>query len=144
MAFYYFYIWNLYLQVYSLEAEMIERTFDYRIVNRLKGTWRIIVSSDVFYLLETNGKEALGLWSLHKYDDGVMIHADMGPKCRGRKAIESAKAAFAWIFRNTKFKKIYAKIPKENLPAQRIASLAGMRFRGILDEYRTFELKMGW
>jgi RimJ/RimL family protein N-acetyltransferase len=124
---------------------MIQRTFDYRIVNRLKGNWRVIISSECFYLLETNGKEAeaLGLWSLHKHEDGVMIHADMGPKCRGRKAIESAKSAFGWVFRNTDFKKIYAGIPKENKPACRVAAMAGMRFTGLNKDLRCFELSTG-
>jgi len=124
---------------------MIKRTQDYRIVNRLKGNWRVVVSSEFFYLVETNAKgEALGLWSLHRHRDGVMIHADMGPKCRGRKAIDSAKSAFKWIFRNTNFRKIYAGIPKENKPAQRVASLAGMRFTGCDKNLRNFELQSGW
>lgn len=104
----------------------------------------MIISSECFYLLETNGKEALGLWSLHKHQDGVMIHADMGPKCRGRKAIESFKSAVDWIFRNTNFTKIYAGIPKENRAACRMASLAGMRFTGLSAKFKCFELSTGW
>ena len=123
---------------------MIERTEDYRIVNRLAGKWRVVVSSEFFYLLETNGKEALGLWTLHKHRDGVMIHSDMGPKCRGRKAIDSFKSAVKWIFNNTDFRKIYAGIPKGNRPACRMASLAGMRYTGVSAKFKCFELSMGW
>lgn len=118
---------------------MIERTEDYRIVNRF-ASWPVIVSSKVFYLIERNGKENLGLWALHEHKDGVMIHVDMGIKCRGKKVIESAKNAFKWIFSNTGFKKIYAGIPQENKPACRIASLAGMQFTGLNNNLRTFEL----
>lgn len=121
---------------------MIHRTFDYRIVNRF-ASWPVPITSENFYLMENNGKKDLGLWALHKHKDGVMIHADMGLKCRGRKAIESAKNAFKWIFTNTHFKKIYAEIPNENLPACRVASLAGMRFTGLNKNLKCFELITG-
>ncbi len=118
---------------------MIERTLDYRIVNRF-ASWPVIISSKVFYLMEQDSKENLGLWALHEHEDGVMIHADMGSKCRGKKAVESAKNAFKWIFRNTGFSRIYAGIPKDNKPACRVASLAGMQFIGLNNNLRNFEL----
>lgn len=121
---------------------MIERTMDYRRANRFIG-WPLIISSTCYYLMETNGKEDLGLWAFHPHEDGLMIHADMGPKCRGRKAIDSAKEAFKWIWRNTPFRTIYAGIPFENKPACRIASWAGMRYAGFSETLRYFELKQG-
>ena len=83
------------------------------------------------------------MWSFHPDKEGVMMHAEMGLKCRRKKAIESAKSAFAWVFRNTEFKKIYASIPDKNLPACRVASFAGMRFSGKAKQFRNFELKVG-
>ena len=118
---------------------MIQRTFDYRIVNRF-ASWPVIVSSEIFYLIERNGEENWGLWALHEHEDGVMIHADMGSKCRGKKAIESIKNAFKWIFSNTGFKKIYAGIPKDNKPACIVASMGGMQFTGLNNNLRNFVL----
>ena len=121
---------------------MIERTFDYRIVNRF-ASWKVRISSDYFYLIEKSFNEVLGLWSLEPHKDGLRIHADMGPKCRGKNAIESAKRAFKWVFENTEFKNIYAGIPKENRPACRVASFAGMRFTGNDKKLRLFHLQTG-
>jgi len=120
---------------------MIERTFDYRRVRRLAG-WPLVISAKVIYLIETDGKHDLGLWTLHKYKYGYRIHADMGPKCRGRKAVESAKAAFKWIYNNTVKKYIYAGIPVDNKAAHRIATHAGMRFTGENKNERFFEMVM--
>jgi RimJ/RimL family protein N-acetyltransferase len=122
---------------------VIERTFDYRIVNRFIS-WKPVISSSFFYLLEKQGSEPIGLWTFHPHKDGVMIHADMGKKCRGQKAIESAKRCFDWIWANTAFDKIYAGIPQENKPACRVASLAGMRYAGTEGELRNFQLFMGY
>ena len=100
---------------------MIERTLDYRIVNRL-ASWKVRISRECVYLLEKTGEEIQGLWSFEKYLDGIRIHADMGAKCRGRKAIESAKDAFGWVFKNIPVNVIYAGIPADNKPACQITS----------------------
>ena len=133
---------------------MIERTLDYRIVNRFIS-WPCVISSKFFYLMERNNKEDVGLWALHEHEDGLRIHADMGAKCRGQKAIESAKQCFSWIFRNTTFRKIYAGIPEENKPACQVAVRAGMKLREtqftgldkngkLCNKIRWFQLSQGW
>ena len=122
---------------------MIERTEDYRIVNRMVA-FKVVISSKCFYLMEKKGKEILGIWSFEPYKDGLRIHADMGMKCRGKQAIESAKNAFNWVFNNTEFKSIFAGIPHENKPACRVASFSGMRYSGFNDYCKWYELKEGW
>ena len=104
---------------------MIERTFDYRIVRRL-ASWKVRVSREYIYLVEKKGSEILGLWSFEKWQDGIRIHADMTPRCRGKQAIESAKRSFNWIWDNTEFKRIYAGIPAKNKSACQIAYRSGM------------------
>lgn len=104
---------------------MIERTFDYRIINRL-ASWKVRISREVIYLLEKKGKEIQGVWTFEQYKDGLRIHADMGEGCRGRKAINSALDAFGWVFGNTPADAIYAGIPADNKPACQIAARSGM------------------
>ena len=123
--------------------KMIERTTDYRIVNKL-APWRVVVSRKVFYLLEKAGDSIKGLWTLEPYKDGLRIHADLGEEFRGQSAIDSAKFAFDWIFRNTRFNKIYAGIPGKNKPACLVASLAGMRYLEQDMENRWYQLSKGW
>jgi len=64
----------------------------------------------------------------------------MGEKLRGKKAIESAKDAFRWIFNNTKKDIIYAIIPKKNRAACLVASMSGMKFINYQDNDRLFEV----
>ena len=111
---------------------MIERTFDYRIVNRL-ASWKVRVTRECLYLIEKNGDDILGLWSFEKYQDGVRIHADMTPKCRGKSAIESAQSAFQWIFDHLPANIIFAGIPADNKPACQIAVRSGMQY--VRSEY---------
>lgn len=123
---------------------MIERTQDYRIVNRIVA-FKVRISDECYYLTETILGTVRGIWSFEPYKDGLRIHADMGKTCRGRHAIDSAQDAFGWVFRNTPFKKIYAGIPQKNKPACRVASFAGMRYINIDDyQIRWFELSQGW
>lgn len=117
---------------------MINRCFDYRLIKKLVP-WQPIISNKIIYLTEDN----VGIWSFHKYRDGVKIHADMGVKCRGKKAIESAKSAFQWIFKNTEFKKIYAEIPIQNKPACHVAVYSGMQFINENNNRRCYEVNHG-
>ena len=106
---------------------MIYRTFDYRRLKRLVN-WPPIISRESIYLIEENNGDYIGLWSFHKHLVGVMIHADMTLKCRGKRAAESAVNAFKWIFENTDNKIIYAKISVEKREASYIAIASGMKF----------------
>jgi len=118
----------------------IERTFDYRRVMRLVD-WQPVISREFVYLVESSQGQDLGLWSFHKDRGGLRIHADMGPKCRGRKAVESMKSAFSWVFENMDIKTIYAGIPIKNKPACRIAAWSGMRCNGNKNGRRHYEVR---
>jgi len=106
---------------------MIERTQDYRRIKRFPE-WPLVVDSEIFYLMETKDGKDMGVWAFHQWWDGLLIHASLGPECRGRDAVNSAKEAFRWIFENTGYKKIYAEISNEKRPAQFVASWAGMDY----------------
>lgn len=117
---------------------MITRTKDYRIVKKL-ASWQPIISNEVIYLTEDNA----GLWAFHEHLDGLMIHAEMGVNCRGKAAIESAKRAFDWIFKNTDKTIIYAAIPKERKAACYMARWSGMKFTHEDDKQRYYEVSHG-
>ncbi len=114
---------------------MIDRCFDYRLIKRL-ADWPPVISQTIIYLVD----DGVGLWTFHRYRDGLLIHADMSDECRGARAIESAKAAFAWIFDNTGTNKIYARIPAENKPACYMARWSGMTFIATEDNRRCYEV----
>ncbi len=116
---------------------MIARSFDYRIIKRLLS-WRVIPSSEIIYLEEWKAVQPVGVWSLHRHADGLMIHADMSPACRGKDAARSAVNAFDWVAKNTPHRKIYARIAKAIKHACRLAVLAGMTFAHEDDEYRWY------
>ena len=106
---------------------MIERCLDYRRIKKFPE-WNIWISSEVFYLMEIENGEDLGVWIVHPSNHRILIHACMGEKCKGRKAVESAKNAFKWVFENTEISKIYAIISNTKRPAQFVASWAGMKY----------------
>jgi len=116
----------------SENITFIERTFDYRIIKKILNHDPLI-SSDIIYLLDDGN-----LWSLHKDGDYLRIHANMVTK-KGKQAIESAKAAFKWIFNNTDTKKIVARIPKENRKACVIARQCMNFIRGD-DHHHHYEV----
>lgn len=120
---------------------MIERCLSYRRIKKAGLVdWPLVISSRMFYLMELVDGQDIGIWSFEAHDKGMKIHANMGEKCRGRKAIESAKEAFQWIFKNTNTEFIYAEIPRFNKKACYVASWAGMKNLGIKDNSRLFKL----
>ncbi len=119
---------------------MIESTFDFRRVGRLAEE-EPVISGDLYFLLEVENGKDIGLWTLHRCEGGLRIHADMSPDCRGKKAIASARSAFNWIFQNTKYDIIYAGIPTERKDACQIASRAGMIFKWFFNGDKIYEVK---
>lgn len=115
---------------------MIARTFDYRKVKKLLNH-QMVISRKIIYLLDDD----IGLWSFHKYLDGLMIHADMTLKCRGKRAIESAFNAFKWIFSNTDHEVIYAEIPFDKQAASYVATQSGMKYTHSDNDNRFYEVK---
>lgn len=108
---------------------MIEETKDFRRVKRVTGLMPLL-SPDVIYLVETEKSGDVGIWLLHPYAKGFMIHAGMGLECRGAKAIDSLKRAIEWGFKNLKCPNIYARIPIISKPACQVAARAGMEMVG--------------
>ena len=117
---------------------MIERCFDYRKIVRLVPWKPMISSQNAVYLLD----DEVNVWAFERYLDGWMIHAQMSLNCRGRKAVESAKRAFKWIFDNTGLKNIYAGIPETNKPAFYVASWSGMEYSHTKDSKRFYKKQM--
>jgi len=114
---------------------MIERTFDYRVVKKMVD-WNIIVSRDVLYLIY----DGIGLFTLHEFEDGLMIHADMSKKCRGKIAIQGIKEAFNWLVENTGVRNIYAEIPEDNKPSWYMAKFCGMELTQTIDNFRCYKM----
>ena len=119
---------------------MIERTLDYRRVKRL-APWPLVISSKVIYLIDRQDNEDVGLWTFHEFLDGFKIHADLGPKCRGKNAIQSIKESFKWIFNSFSVDTIYAEIPVKNKCACLIAAHSGMEFTEHKDNFRFYKLR---
>jgi len=117
---------------------VIKRTFDYRIVKRMVS-WPIQVSNEVFYLIHDD----TSLLTLEKYKDGLMLHADMSKKCRGKKVGEGVRQAFQWILDNTGIKHIYANIPVENKPSWYMAAYCGMIFKKVSNGRRCYQKTLG-
>lgn len=96
---------------------MIERCFDYRRIRKWPE-WRVRISSEVIYLMVVECGKDLGLWTLHPYHDGLMAHANMGDRVRGRAAKKSAYEVLRWVFENTSIEKVYASVSHERKHAK--------------------------
>lgn len=117
----------------------IERCTQYRRIKRLAnvhypetlGPWPLVVSSEFYYLIEVEDEKDLGFWIFHprSEDDKLQFHAAMGPECKGKKAIASAKQAFDWIFDNTGYNAIIGETPQDIKPAWMMAAKAGMEYQ---------------
>lgn len=94
---------------------------------------------DWTYLLE-NDPDPVGFWAFQPEIGALRIHAHFLPEYRGRKAAESARRAFNWIFENTLQEKIVARIPESSKRASVIARWSGMRFIEHRDGRDHFEV----
>jgi len=117
---------------------LITRCVDYRIIKRFLDNHHLITNK-VIYLLECD-PVPIGLWSFHQDEDGLRIHANMGIDCRGRKAIDSAKRAFEWVFQNTDYPVVYARIEKQE-PCARFIARQCMTFLYADDERHHYEIR---
>ena len=64
---------------------MIIRTEDYRIINRICGRFAPIDGNIIYLLAGEEGKEQ-GLLIYKPYKDGLVLHAELGEKLRGKHA----------------------------------------------------------
>lgn len=106
---------------------MIDKMKSFR---RVKDTWPhgVCILPECHYLAEVIGGIDVGAWFFHPHEDGLMVHADMGPQCRGKAAADSARNAFNWIFENTDAQTIYAHIPSDKKNVHMLAVVVGMDF----------------
>ena len=120
---------------------MIERCFDYRRIQKFPD-WRMCVSQELFYLMEVKDGKDLGVWTLHPWHDGLLIHASLSKECSGKCAKHSAIQAFNWVFQNTQYKDIYASISNSKRHAQFMAVSAGMNFIYSDNDKRYYKIDM--
>lgn len=111
---------------------MIERTKEYRRIKVLAPDWDLVVSDKVYYLAEMNGHEDIGVICFHPCEEtGLLMHVEMGWKCRGSRAGEAYNNAFKWMFENTDHETLLGRIPKDYVGARVMAHNIGGHFDGI-------------
>lgn len=123
---------------------MIEHCRDFRRVKKLaerypaKGlrVWNICISSDVHYFIEVEDGEDLGAWCFEPHPEGYLMHAAMGPKCRGKKALHSGIEAIEWMFGHTNCERVIAATPVELKHTHVLPRAAGFRFVEVRDGCR--------
>lgn len=76
------------------------------------------------------------MFPMQIYGDEIEIHCACLREYRGRKAVKAAKAAFKWVFANTKYKTIFAEIDKRHVAAFAVAC-------GMKRNNGRFEVKNG-
>lgn len=121
---------------------MIERCMDYRRIKKFIN-WPLVISSKIIYLIQSDNGKDEGVWTFFKNNDGsnsYIIHADMGEEVKGRKAVESGKAAFKWIFDNTKVDFIFASIEQHRKDVCLMAVHAGMKSLGLNGDFKNYKL----
>lgn len=108
---------------------MIEHSGDFRRVKRICD-YPISISREVIYLIEVVDGQDLGVWLFHPYKDGLSVHVTLGAENRGKKAANSARDAFEWIFNHCQVNIIYAVIPPEKKNVRTLAQVVGFEFTG--------------
>ncbi len=114
---------------------MIERSMDFRRIKRL-APWALCISDKVYYLIDSVNGEDVGIWLFHPNSGGFQVHAYMTEGHRGRRAAQSVRECFTWIFTHTDAKKIVAAIPRTYKEVHVMARHVGMKFDGF--DTRTF------
>lgn len=112
---------------------MIERvTNNYRRIKRLAPDWNLTVSDQVFYLVEMENGDDIGVMVFHPCDqDGLLMHVELGYRCRGALALRSGRDALEWIFKNTGHEKIHGEVPGHLRQVCRMVREIGAKFDGI-------------
>jgi len=117
---------------------MIEKSKDFR---RIKNVFDGPINIGGHYLIETEDGKDLGAWGFYPIDDGLEVHVTLSPECRGRKAAQSARNAFNWIWKNTDSSVIYAAIPFDKKPVMMLANLVGFNFIFSNEQNRCYKLE---
>ncbi len=113
-----------------MTARTIEHSRDFRRVKKLvPQDWDINISSEFFYLIVVHDGVDVGIFEVHPYKDGLLIHLNMSEECRGKKAVRAGLGAFEWVFDNTDYETIYAVSPPKLRHAHFLANHVGMEYR---------------
>jgi len=118
---------------------MIERCTDYRRIKKFPD-WRMCVSDEFYYLMDTNDGADLGLWTFYEEEGVMVMHASFGLGCTGKYIKNSAKDAIKWMFENTDYNAIWAAISNDKKSAQFMAICVGMEFMYKDDGARYYKI----
>ncbi len=120
---------------------MIEHSREFRRIKKLCD-WPLNISREYYYLIETENGKDLGVWMFRPEEEYITVHANLGDECKGKKAADSARNSFKWIFDNTSFKIIHAIIPKRLKHVQMLARVVGFEFLKEGNDCRAYRLKV--
>ena len=111
---------------------MIERAKSYRRIKAIAPDWDLVVSGEIYYLIETEQGNDVGVIVFHPCDsDGLLMHVELGKECRGARAATAYRNAFNWMFSNTDHKTLLGRIPADNAAARFMARAVGGVFSGV-------------
>lgn len=110
---------------------MIEYCRDFRRIKRASD-FPIHISREICYFMEVQDGKDVGVWLAHPYRDGLSLHADLGPECRGKAAATSARNVLNWLFEHN-FSNIYAVIPPDRHSVRTLAQAVGFEFMELDD-----------
>lgn len=123
---------------------MIERTQDYRKIKaRLdemgSDFWNIIISSNIYYLMDD--ESILAFVPYAASEKTMQVHVYQRPKGRGKEGVKICKEAFEWIFGKTNTTVLLGIINKENKVSCFNAVHCGMKFMREMDGKRLYEVR---
>lgn len=103
---------------------------------------KLVVSDEIFYLVESDGGKDVGLVCLCPWkDDTLIAQVNLGEDCRGRKAGEAYRNALEWAFRETNYTNVFGIINSENKASRFMARNVNFKFGGIdCDGYRCYNM----
>lgn len=119
---------------------MIERATSYRRIKRLAPNWGLVISDEIYYLIEVMDGRDVGVWAFEPYENGFQTHAHMSKEYRGAKAAFSARCAFAWMFDITCCGIIFAVIPEPLHHVHVMARHIGMKYNGKTKGFRKYSM----
>lgn len=96
--------------------------------------WEMPENENITYLCAYDGEELLGMWVLIPENTICWdVHTCLLPSAWGSRAIQAAKAAIDWVWKNTACVRLTTHVPEYNVLALRFAESAGMTKFGFND-----------
>jgi len=93
----------------------------------------LLENPSIYMLGRHNGKGILGMMIFGALN-GITYHTHicMGASCRGKDAVGCAQDSIAWMFENTKCRKLVAFVPGHRKTVKMIARAIGFEREGVL------------